>query len=79
MSPPVRRRGLKLALGRIPFQALPVASRAEAWIETCWPLWCGSKNVVASRAEAWIETVHARRVASGSAVASRAEAWIETI
>ena len=77
-SPPVRRRGLKPrgCLGENPRR--PVASRAEAWIETneqrpvaftCW---------VASRAEAWIETTRMLRSTQHQDVASRAEAWIET-
>jgi hypothetical protein len=34
LSPPVRRRGLKLELAGKTTQAPKVASRAEAWIET---------------------------------------------
>mgnify|MGYP000865798304 CR=1 FL=1 len=56
VSPPVRRRGLKLLALRAVFSAELVASRAEAWIETYM---CQRRYVriaVASRAEAWIET-----------------------
>ena len=36
--------------------AARVASRAEAWIETCLNRDTGGDPIVASRAEAWIET-----------------------
>ena len=52
----MRRRGLKLKVSAEHFDAPDVASRAEAWIETCFnPQYIGGV-LVASRAEAWIET-----------------------
>src|SRR5258706_12047175 len=68
-------RNAKLAL-RAPPE--PVASRAEAWIETSCLVRRRMRRMVASRAEAWIETSVVRYVVSARLVASRAEAWIET-
>ena len=63
----------------MPLDINPVASRAEAWIETLKT--GGQKQIpcfVASRAEAWIETLEGLYEAALILVASRAEAWIET-
>ncbi len=57
---------------------LPVASRAEAWIETSPHIREAAMLKVASRAEAWIETVNFIIIPASTYVASRAEAWIET-
>ena len=78
LSPPTRRRGLKLFSLRKTGKGGGVASHAEAWIETL------VKDVgvlmvsVASHAEAWIETNDPRLAKSALVVASHAEAWIET-
>jgi len=56
VSPPARRRGSKLVRSAIVRQNAQVASRAEAWIETCASMATGRRPMVASRAEAWIET-----------------------
>ena len=55
-SPPVRRRGLKLAVSLSDRSLITVASRAEAWIETVVSATNNISDAVASRAEAWIET-----------------------
>ncbi len=59
----------------------PVASFAEAWIETLEQEWAHRAFFVASFAEAWIETVTLSRkkvCVILQAVASFAEEWIET-
>ena len=57
LSPPVRRRGLKLLRPCSLTASFFVASRAEAWIETSLGALWAALCVVASRAEAWIETL----------------------
>ena len=78
LSPPSRRRGLKLmphCLGR---EKQEVASFAEAWIEIFLNPPLFSHHCVASFAEAWIEIVSKRQNRNGLLrVASFAEAWIE--
>ena len=55
MSPPSRRRGLKISLFNLFTLWLFVASFAEAWIEKWVWLWYARRPQVASFAEAWIE------------------------
>ena len=58
--------------------AEPVASLAEAWIETPTHSLPSDTCVVASLAEAWIETRPPNLCVWWLEVASLAEAWIET-
>ncbi len=77
-SPPTRRRGSKLRINPPHPESHPVASHAEAWIETC-PDRAGHRHRgVASHAEAWIETQYRPGQSPRWRVASHAEAWIET-
>ena len=79
LSPPMRRRGLKLSFGHVGSYSALVASHAEAWIETqsvAKPL---ESRLVASHAEAWIETGLRPSSLDSGMVASHAEAWIETL
>ena len=78
-SPPTRRRGLKRSVEGLLHWLPPVASHAEAWIETAGCLINSVKDwIVASHAEAWIETPVACLPPRTAGVASHAEAWIET-
>ena len=78
MSPPTRRRGLKLCKFSFHSHHLAVASHAEAWIETYNLAGTHKHAPVASHAEAWIETLLILSKTETRPVASHAEAWIET-
>ena len=70
---------MKLAVAQMGEPSGPVASRAEAWIETQRRRrFHAGLERVASRAEAWIETTTQAANLGKFRVASRAEAWIET-
>ena len=78
VSPPSRRRGLKLEYLQYLLKHSQVASFAEAWIE----IKEGLVNLrdainVASFAEAWIEIYKIGVFTQNIVVASFAEAWIE--
>jgi hypothetical protein len=77
-SPPSRRRGLKLYLLSGEHFITPVASLAEAWVETGRKWSCGPGLTVASLAEAWVETCRFCQDGQLDHVASLAEAWVET-
>ena len=77
-SPPSRRRGSKPHPRTVRPHRQPVASLAEAWIETSARRCCALWGLVASLAEAWIETTRKSRGSRSTVVASLAEAWIET-
>ena|GEM_PF-7078887 len=78
-SPPARRRGLKRRTCSFVPEPRPVASRAEAWVETSVANHLLRRSCVASRAEAWVETCSGGAQSGPPAqVASRAEAWVET-
>ena len=55
MSPPSRRRGLKIVTIKEVVDWIEVASFAEAWIEKTLNSSSSTSSVVASFAEAWIE------------------------
>ncbi len=78
MSPPARRRGLKLSRPLTVALSLlsPPARRRGLKHNSC--SWHSGIRYVASRAEAWIETEPLPVFLENIFVASRAEAWIET-
>ncbi len=56
LSPPSRRRGSKQPSTMSIILLCPVASLAEAWVETCHRPIAAAPEGVASLAEAWVET-----------------------
>ena len=51
---------MKPSTARIGPQVTPVASRAEAWVETPGRRDGRGDDIVASRAEAWVETYYGK-------------------